>query len=105
MPEGHCGLLWVGQGPGVSESVCVKLNYPIVRGLCCDDPESAGTRGQWSPPGGWPSLITIARVTNIKYASDLGRWRRERERAVQCSGSGHESEEKKTHCEDLCGQA
>ena len=53
MPEGR----WVvvgGQGR-VWESVCVKLSYPIV--LCCDDPESAGTR-QWSAPGGWSSLIT-----------------------------------------------
>ena len=75
-------------------------SWVISLSLCCDDPESAGTwqcSGQHLEPGHHSSL-----VTNIKYAQGPAAAERE---ALQCSGSGHESRRKKTHCEDLCGQA
>ena len=104
----------------LSGTVYVKLNYPIVRTLYCDEsPSQLGPGRQWSArhldlghhstPGLAPSGHCTALVTNIKYASEgagaRARWSRERELChvqgqVTCHG-----ERSKTCCEDLCGQA
>ena len=98
-----CG--WAG-GVSVSQwAVCVQLTHPIVRVCVVMTPESAGTR-QWSAPGAWSSLITRPGRAGAGNEHKICSWARcSTERGLQCSGSGHESRRKRTHCEDLCGQA
>ena len=89
MPEGHCVVVGGQCLCPVESSHC-----PCV---VMTQSQLGHGSGQHLEPGHHSSL-----VTNIKYAQGPAAAERE---ALQCSGSGHESQREKTHCEDLCGQA
>ena len=101
MPEGR----WVvvgGQGR-VWESVCVKLSVPLSCVVMTRSQLGHGS-GQHLEPGHHSSPGQCSNEQKMCLRPGA-RCSKERERALQCSGSGHESRRKMTHCEDLCGQA